>query len=213
MSVTVPTSTSKPYAKPSTGQVAATSPEADHLFRISVDQYHRMIQSNILGEEDHVELVEGLLLRKMSKKSPHRIALARAVRVINALLPPGWSVQSQDPITLADGEPEADACIIRGIAEDYPDAHPGPRDVALAIEVSDSTLAQDRGPKLRSYARAGIETYWIVNLESRTIELYDLPDPTTSTYKRTTLYDLTTSIPLTLAGQVVAHVHVRDILP
>ena len=64
-----------------------------------------------------------------------------------------------------------------GRIEDYSERHPGPRDVALLIEVADSSLDRDRGIKLRSYARAGIRKYWIVNLLERRVEMHGDPDP------------------------------------
>jgi Uma2 family endonuclease len=184
----------------------------DELFRLTVQQYHQMIDSGILPDDEPVELLEGLLVRKMSKKPLHETVIAVLNDLLPTILPTGWCRRIQAPVTLANGEPEPDVSIARGTLRDYLHQHPTPESIALVIEVAESSLARDRGPKRRSYARAGIETYWIVNLESRTIELFDLPDPTTSTYKRTTPYDTAAAIPLTLSGQVVAHIPVKDIL-
>ncbi|MCB0634553.1 MAG: Uma2 family endonuclease, partial [Lewinella sp.] len=45
------------------------------------------------------------------------------------------------------------------------------------IEVSDHTVAKDRGIKLMAYAGAGIPEYWIINLIDRQIEQYLQPQP------------------------------------
>src|SRR5438132_6163993 len=135
-------------------------PSPEPVFRLSVEQYHAMIEAGVLTDDDPVELLEGVLVFRMPKNPPHRISIAKLERAIRPLLPSNASIQWQDPITLSDGEPEPDIAVIRGQAEDYPDCHPGPDDVYLVVEVADTTLARDRGIKLRSYARAGIAIYW-----------------------------------------------------
>jgi hypothetical protein len=78
----------------------------DHLWRFTVDQYHRMIDAGILPSGSPVELVEGVLLQKTSKKAPHRISTRATRRALEAVIPAGWFVDKQEPITLADSEPE-----------------------------------------------------------------------------------------------------------
>src|SRR5437764_4760752 len=124
------------------------------VLRLSIGQYHAMIDAGILTDDDPVELIEGILVYKVPKEPRHSIALAKLQRAITPLLPSDVSLQTQEPITLADGEPEPDAAIFHGKPEDYPQRHPGPDEVMLVIEVADTTLARDRGIKLRSYARA-----------------------------------------------------------
>lgn len=190
-------------------------PVSEPIFRLSVAQYHAMIARGVLTDDDPVELVEGVLLFRMGKAPPHRIGLARVARALGALLPPQFSVQLQDPITLDDGEPEPDAAVIRGAAEDYPDRHPGPAEVLLVIEVADATLSRDRGIKLRSYARAGIVQYWIVNLEGRSVEVHREPEVVADEpqYRSRVVYAADGSIPLTLDGALVGNVPVAALLP
>lgn len=63
------------------------------IWRISVAQYHQMIKAGILTDGDPVELLEGLLVEKMSKKPSHRAvtllfrrALEHIVEVIGTLI-------------------------------------------------------------------------------------------------------------------------------
>ena len=58
----------------------------------------------------------------------------------------------------------------------------GPEHVLL-VEVSDTTLAYDRGLKLQLYAQAGIREVWIMDLPAETIERYT--DPSGDGYRRT----------------------------
>ena len=147
----------------------------DLILRLSIEQYHAMIQSGILTDDDFVELLEGWLVFKMPKNPPHR-ATTRLVRTaLENILPPGWYVDSQEPITLSNSEPEPDIVVVRGDTRQYLDRHPGAEDIGIVIEVSDTTLQRDRTVKKRIYARAGIAIYWIVNLVEEQVEVYSQP--------------------------------------
>lgn len=147
----------------------------DLILRLSIEQYHAMIQSGILTDDDFVELLEGWLVFKMPKNPPHR-ATTRLVRTaLENILPPGWYVDSQEPITLSNSEPEPDIVVVRGDTRQYLDRHPGAADIGIVIEVSDPTLQRDRTVKKRIYARAGIAIYWIVNLVEEQVEVYSQP--------------------------------------
>jgi hypothetical protein len=145
------------------------------IWRLSVSQYHTMIQVGIIEEDAHIELLEGCLIAKMSKNPPHRISTKLIRQALENLISDGWYVDSQEPITLADSMPEPDVVIIRGKTTDYRDRHPTASDVVLVIEVSDATLERDRTIKQRIYARAGIAIYWILNLRDRQLEVYKQP--------------------------------------
>ena len=147
----------------------------DLIWRLSIEQYHAIIQAGILTSDDSVELLEGWLVFKMPKNPPHR-ATTRLVRTaLENILPAGWYVDSQEPITLSNSEPEPDIVVVRGDTRQYLDRHPGAEDIALIIEVSDTTLQRDRTVKKRIYARAGISIYWIVNLVEEQVEVYSQP--------------------------------------
>src|SRR4051794_35571833 len=134
------------------------------VWPLSVEQYHAMIRTGILTDDTPVELLEGLLIAKMSKNPAHSTAKRLLLQALISLLPAGWFVDEQEPITTADSEPEPDLAVIRGAPRDYRERHPVPHDLVLLIEVSEATLKRDRGRKKRLYARATVPEYWIVNL-------------------------------------------------
>ncbi len=183
--------------------------------RWTVAEYHQMIQAGILTEEDRVELIEGWIVPKMPHNPPHDGAVDNARQRIERLLPAGWQTRVQSAITLADSEPEPDVVVVPGPASRYYARHPEPHEIAVAIEVADSSLARDRGDKCRAYARAAIACYWIINLVHRQVEVYT--DPTgpaaAPTYRRRIDYGLADSVPLVVAGQQVALIAVTDLLP
>ena len=91
-------------------------PSEEPVFRLSVQQYHAMVDAGVLSDDDPVELLEGILVFKMPKKPNHRLTVRLLTSAIDALLPVGWHFQAQEPITLSDGEPEPDGAIVRGQA-------------------------------------------------------------------------------------------------
>jgi Uma2 family endonuclease len=183
--------------------------------RLSVEQYHQMLRSGILHTEDRVELLEGWLVDKMTKHPPHRVATRLTRGVLEKLVPAGWYVDSQEPVTTIDSEPEPDVCVVRGAPRDYVDRHPGPRDVGMLVEVADESLLRDRGIKKRLYARAQIACYWIVNLLDRQVEVYTKPRVSRdqADYRQRDVYGADDQVPLVLDGTEVSQVNVWDLLP
>ena len=117
------------------------------LWRMPVERYHAMIRSGVLSDDDRIELLEGVLVEKMSKNPAHRIATRKTGDALRAVLPAGWYVDEQAPVTTADSEPEPDISLMRGSTGDYADRHPGPADVALAVEVADLPSAETAASK------------------------------------------------------------------
>jgi Uma2 family endonuclease len=105
--------------------------------------------------------------------------------------------------------------VVHGETRQYLARHPGPEEVALVVEVADTTLQRDRGFKQRVYARAGIPVYWIVNLLDRQCEVYTAPSGPAeqSNYGQRQVYTASETMPVTIAGIEVGRVAVRHILP
>jgi Uma2 family endonuclease len=183
--------------------------------RFTVEEYHRMIRQGILTEADDVELLEGWIVQKAPKNPPHRVASRLLRQALEKAVPPGWYVDTQEPVTLADSEPEPDATIVRGDARQYLDHHPGPNDLALVVEVADATLARDRGPKKRLYARAVVPVYWVVNLLERQVEVYSEPAGAADEpdYRKRQDYGAAEEVPVVIEGREVKRILVAELLP
>ncbi len=185
------------------------------IYRLSVAQYHAMAKAGILGEDDPVELLEGWLVQKMTKHRPHSLSTLLIREALRSLISSGWYVDTQEPVTTEDSEPEPDIVVVRGSPRDYADRQPAPADVSLVIEVADSTLQTDRGRKLRLYARVGIAIYWIVNLTERQIEVYSDPSgpaPAPS-YRECRIYVAGDPLPVWLDAMEIGVLMVADLLP
>ena len=184
------------------------------MHRFSVDDYHRMGDVCILCEDDRVELLEGWIVPKMNRKPPHDAVIAILEEQLRTRIPANWHVRIQSAITTADSEPEPDLAVVRGTARDYLSRHPGPGDIGLVIEVSDTTLDRDHF-KRRLYARAAIANYWIINLVEAIVEVYSEPVGTgaSAAYAKRVDCPVGDSVPLILAGQQIDQIPVSELLP
>jgi len=188
---------------------------ADPIWRLRIDQYHQMARLGILTDDDPVELLEGWLVAKMSKNPPRRLSTQLTREALVRLLPSNWHVNDQEPITTDDSEPEPDVSLVRGERRQYLDRHPAPHEVAVAIEVADTTLQRDRISKKRIYARAAIPVYWIINLTERQIEVYSVPSGNAEEpdYQQRHDYRAADSVPLIIEGREIGRVPVGELLP
>lgn len=183
--------------------------------RFSIDEYHRMIETGILTENERIQLIDGWIIEMPPIGPQHGTSSTLSDSAIRRVLPSGWFVRTQLPVTLARGEPEPDVVVARGDTRDYSHKHPSARDVALVVEVADSTLEFDRRQKVREYAAAGIPEYWIVNLVDRQLEVHRDPQSLASgpEYRVREVVDASGVVALTIEGRQVAQIKVADLLP
>ena len=181
--------------------------------RFSIPEYHHLAELGILTEDDNLELLEGYLVHKMTRNAPHDGTIDILMDSLLDIMPSGWRVRVQQAVTLSDSEPEPDLAVVRRHRMGYKQRHPAPADIALVIEVADSSLDGDRADKCRIYARAGIQEYWIVNLVDTQVEVYSSPvgDPTPF-YRDRVDRQLGDEIEVMLDGQRVGSVDVSAVL-
>jgi Uma2 family endonuclease len=135
-----------------------------------------MGEVGILSREDRVELIEGQLVAKAPISSLHAGTSIALNHILMQAVGDRAFVSVQNPIRLDDySEPEPDFALLRPRADYYRRATPGPADVFLLIELSDSSLKYDRSVKRALYARHGIPEFWIVNLIAREVEVCRAP--------------------------------------
>ena len=183
-------------------------------YKLSVEQYEAMVESGIFTEHDRMQLINGILVAKVTQGDDHCVADELCRTSLSAFLPPGWTIRTNKPVRLLpDSEPEPDEAVVRGSIRDYARGKrgkPGPQDVGLIVEVSDSSLAEDRA-MIRVYGPAGIPIYWIVNLVDRQLEVYSDPHP--DGYRTRTDYRSGQHVPVVLDGTLVGQVAVDGLLP
>jgi Uma2 family endonuclease len=139
----------------------------------SVDEYHRMLETGILTEDDHVELIEGEIVKMSPIGSRHVACVNRLNGLLNRKVGQDVIVSVQNPFRLDNySEPEPDIALIKPRDDFYAQSLATPADLLLIIEVADTSAEVDRRVKLPIYARAGIPEVWLINLPEDRVEAH-----------------------------------------
>ncbi|MEM9162858.1 MAG: Uma2 family endonuclease [Cyanobacteria bacterium P01_F01_bin.4] len=144
--------------------------------QFTVADFHRLGELGFFRPDEAVELIRGEIIQVAPKRTPHSVCNSRLVKTLIVKIADQATVRGQEPITLSDkSEPSPDVAIAHNRADEYLTSHPGPDDLYLVIEISDSTLKYDRETKLSVYAEENITHYWIFNLVEAQLETYSEP--------------------------------------
>lgn len=185
-------------------------------FRLTVEQFLGMIDAGILTDRDRVELLGGILVRKMTKHDPHDFAVDNLSAILGRLLPDDWIVRQEKSIVLGKHwRPEPDIAVVRGPRERYRGQAPRVEDIGMLVEVADASYAADRGVKRRRYAACKVASYWIVNIPGRAIEVHAGPDGegASAGYRDWKSFGPEDEVPVAIDGREVGRVAARDVLP
>lgn len=193
---------------------------AEPLKRWTTAEFDRLITTGFIEEGSDAYLWEGQIVEPMSEYQPHRNAHGNLLDLLKARFPSAvWLVDFNAPLPLEDGaKPQPDLLVVKGTRFRYRVRPPNPADVALLVEVSDSSYPRDSGERLRKYAAVGISLYWIVNIPARRVEVYEgvrNPVGGASSYETRTDYGLDAVVPLDLTHEGVTvrgEVAVSDVL-
>ena len=155
----------------------------------SVDDYYAMAEAGILTHDERVELINGEITEMSPIGSRHASAIYSLEYLVPSQLGGRAIAGAQNPLRLRGHvEVQPDFMILKLRDDFYASSHPGPEDVLLLIEVSDSTLDFDRNVKLEMYANAGIPEVWIANIPERVVEVYT--DPVNGVYTNRQVFGL-----------------------
>ncbi len=145
-------------------------------YRFSVEEFNKLGEAGIFAEDERVELLDGEIIVMSPIGRQHAGTVMRLQWTLQRRLSERVLFAVQNPTVLDEfSEPQPDIMLLKPKQDFYVSGHPQPDNILLLIEVSDTTLAYDRGRKLRKYAESGIIEVWIVNLKDQTIEQYREP--------------------------------------
>jgi Uma2 family endonuclease len=189
--------------------------------RWTIAEFDALVRGGHIREGSSTYLWDGEIIEPMAEKPPHLNAVANLFRLLIQRLPDdAWTLNQNAPVELDEGyKPQPDLSVWKGPRDNYETRVAVPSDVALLIEVADTSYPKDGGPFLRKYASASIPVYWIVNILERRIEIYSDPASVagqTPGYTSRASYGLDEQIPLFTRHQGVTTefgvIAVRDIL-
>jgi Uma2 family endonuclease len=167
-------------ANPRTGEKVVSVQKANPLqvtrHRFTVAEYERMGQIGIFSEDERVELVCGEVIEMPPIGEGHAGCVGLLTQLITLRLRRGAIVWVQNLVRLDDHtQPQPDIAVLKYRDDFYRHRRPGPEDILLVIEVSDTTLEYDTKVKVPLYARAGIPETWVINLRGGRIKTYANP--------------------------------------
>lgn len=143
--------------------------------RFSVDDYYKMIEMGMIEDYEKSEIIDGEMIPKMTIGDRHALTVDLLTQLLIKALPDNFRVRVQNPLRVGDfDEPEPDF-VVSDLTLYDGKRHPRPAETVLVVEVSDTTLRQDRDVKLPMYAEAGISEAWIVNLRHNVVEVHQNP--------------------------------------
>jgi len=179
-------------------------------FGFSVEGYFELVERGLLEEDDHVELLEGLIVASPPQGPLHASVTMSVDTALRNAVGDRASVRVQMPLLSGPrSAPEPDVAVVAGRPVDYRDRHPD--HALLVVEVADSSLPQDRLTKSRIYARAGVVEFWILNLRDRCVEVHTNPDADNRVY--TSMRIARIGGVIELAAFPATAVAVADLLP
>lgn len=146
--------------------------------RFTAREYRAMGEAGVLGEDDRVELVGGEIVDMAPIGSRHLACVVALSHLLVEASVGRFFVSVQNPVSLGErDEPQPDLSLLGRKPRPEAAAPPGPGDVLLVVEVSDTTLPYDRNVKLPLYAGAGIPEAWVVDLAGQKVEVHHGPGP------------------------------------
>jgi Uma2 family endonuclease len=180
------------------------------------EEFYQMLD---LGwfQDQRVELIDGEVIDMPSQKNYHGAAITLTMDALRLAFGAGFWVRNQLSLDLSPRSvPDPDLAVVAGSPQRVTAATPNPTTALLVVEVSDSTLAYDRGHKGSLYSAAALADYWIVNLVQRQLEVYRDPIADSTQlfgfrYNRRTILDPVDVVSPLAAPQ--ASITVADLLP
>jgi Uma2 family endonuclease len=161
----------------------SVAPEAQR--RLSVAEYHRMVDAGVFAEGERVELLAGVLVAMSPQSRLHALLIQRLTSLLVRGVGEHLAVRVQLPLTLSkDSEPEPDFAVVPAEETGSGENHPG--HALLVVEVAVGSARVDRQVKSALYAAAGIAEYWLVDARARSVEVLRQPDVATRRYRTLT---------------------------
>ena len=147
-----------------------------HRHHLSVEDYHRMGETGIIGSGTRVELIKGEIIDMTPIGTSHAAAVNRLTRLLDRTVRDAAIISVQNPVVLGSrSEPQPDIALLKPRADFYESAHPCAVDILLIIEVSDTSLRYDREIKVPLYAMHDIPEVWLLNVTDKQLIVFREP--------------------------------------
>lgn len=187
-------------------------PKSPHLGRFSRTEFYQLAETGVIPNR-HIELMEGEIIQMAPQRDPHALAVVFTDYALRRVFGEGFTIRVQLPFSISDvSEPEPDIAVLAGT----PRSQVGhPKNALLLVEVAEASLEYDRTRKAGAYAEAGVEEYWIVNLNSRCVETFRHPifDPVKKIHRYADVQIVFPPAAISPLAAAHATIAVADLLP
>jgi Uma2 family endonuclease len=161
-------------------------------------------------------LIHGEIIDLSKMNEPHASGISAIAETFRVVFGPGHYVREQKPLDVdTDNDPFPDVTVVPGHFRDYRNAPTAP-DVSLArvvVEVADSTLFFDTTTKAELYATAGVQDYWVLDVENDRLLVFRDPQPGAGTVTYRTTLTLVAGDTITLLAVPGTPIAVADLIP
>jgi Uma2 family endonuclease len=142
------------------------------LHRFTLTEYHQLLECAALGEDQRLELIDGMICDMSPKTREHDQAIDWLGEWLFSCVDlRRFLIRVQNALTLASSEPQPDLAVVpRDVPRPY---HPAT--ATLVIEVAVSSQRRDLVEKPPQYAGAGVLEYWVVDLDDRRAVIHREP--------------------------------------
>jgi Uma2 family endonuclease len=188
----------------------------DQFHRLTLAQYRRLRELDILKPGEQVEFLEGFLV--LRQPEPDGLAPRAILSRVSGQLPVDWAVHISHPLPLGgyspESQPEPDLVIARRPVTCDSESQLAAKSVEIVIEMAGGFPTLERVDMARIYARASIPVYWVVNVIDKVIEVYTQPSgPGDSpAYAQRQDYAIGTAVPVILDGTTVGTIPVAEVM-
>jgi Uma2 family endonuclease len=173
--------------------IATAPPEPKRIYRFTKEQYYRLAENGEFGDA-RVELINGEVVPMPAQSNWHAWGVDMMHAQLSLALGSEYWIRNQHSLDLSPlSVPDPDIAVIPGRMDSFP-PRTNPTSAILIVEVSETTLGDDRVRKASLYAASGIRDYWILNYVHRCLEVYRdaIEDPSEEfgwRYTTTTTHD------------------------
>jgi Uma2 family endonuclease len=166
---------------PPVAEEAEHGPEEPRPRLFTVDEYYKMAEVGILGPDERVQLIDGMIIQMPPIEPRHAHNVNRLTQLLLLRVGDRGNVRNQSPVRLAIGaEPEPDVAVVVAHSDNpktYELRHPTAEETLLVIELADSTRSFDLGEKADMYASHGVTDLWVVDLRDDHVVVHQEPTP------------------------------------
>jgi len=144
--------------------------------KVSLEEFHRMVEAGVFPEDLRLELVEGDLVEMSPIGKRHAAKVAKLTALFGPLVPQKAILFVQSPLVVGASELYPDLALLKPRPDFYEEELPQGRDALLVVEVAESSLRYDLQVKLPLYAQAGVPEVWVVDLLDQRVLLHRKPE-------------------------------------